>query len=406
MPIQKLKFIEDKTEFGLEYDWDLIRKEYKRLNCPAEFFDPTTSPLKQAKYFVDLSDRSTGKTTGWLLLGLIMYWQYGTQTQYIRQNQENIAPKYTRTLYDVVLENNYIEIITDGVYNSIVYQSRSWYLCKVDESGNIVEKDDTRCCFMLSIDKAMDLKSSYNAPFGDFIVFDEFIGDYYYPNEFVKFCDAVKTIIRERQSPIIVMLANTINKHSQYFNELEVYDEVQDMQQGDHKLITTDRGTKIYVEILGATVVKKKKRSILNKLFFGFHAPELASITGEDWAVRNYQHIPDPVTDVFDDRLDYEYVKRNIYIYHNSKYLRLDIVKHINLGICVYVHWATKTYPDSIILTCEDRFDKRFFYRLGPPKLAKTLEKLFKDNRFYYASNDVGSFMTNYMKYITKVQPY
>ena len=102
---------------------------------------------------------------------------------------------------------------------------------------------------MLSIDKHLDYKSVYNCPTGDIIIFDEFIGNYYYRNEFVNFNDLLKTIIRERQSPIIVMLANVIEKNSQYFNELEIYDNIQRLHQGENEIITSERGTKIYVEI-------------------------------------------------------------------------------------------------------------------------------------------------------------
>lgn len=405
MPTQKLKYINNQTDNGLEYDWNLIRRTYNSLGCPAIYYNPTTAPLAQAKYFDLLSDRSTGKTTNVMLLGLCMYWLYGTQIQYIRQLETHIMPKFTRSLFDVILQNDYIRKLTDNTYNSITYKSRRWYMCKVID-GEIVEQDDVACCFMCSIDKAMDLKSSYNAPFGDFIVYDEFIGKYYTPNEFVHFCDLVKTIIRERHSPIIFMIANTIDKHSQYFNELEIYDDIQVMQQGDHKLITTQRGTKVYFEIIGSSPQKKTKRSIVNKLFFGFNAPELAAITGDDWAVSNYQHIPEPLDDEQDDRPDYDYIYRNLYIFHNSKYLRLDIVRHKTLGVVCYVHWATRTYKDSYIMTCEDRYDPRYHYKLGSPKIERLLKKLFATNRVYYATNDVGSFFTNYMKYIQKHLPY
>lgn len=120
---------------------------------------------------------------------------------------------------------------------------------------------------MLSIDNAENYKSSYNAPYGDLIIFDEFIGKYYYRNEFVRFNDLLKTIIRDRQSPIIVLLANTIDKNSQYFNELEIYNTVQNMKQGDSEIITSERGTNIYVEILESGVKKQKTRSIVNTLF-------------------------------------------------------------------------------------------------------------------------------------------
>lgn len=405
MPTQPQTYINGKPDNGLAYDWNLIKKTYKSLNCPSEYYDPTTAPLASAKYFCELSDRSTGKTTNWILLGLCAYWLYGCQTIYVRQFSDHIAPKYTQNLWSVIIQNGYIEKLTGGVYNHITYKSRRWYLCK-NNKGDITDIDDTPCMFMCSVDKAMDLKSSANFPLGDIILYDEFIGKFYTPNEFVHFCDLVKTIIRERHSPIVVMLANTIDKHSQYFNELEVYDEVQVMHQGDHQLITTDRGTKIYVEMIGASQAKKKKRSFVNKLFFGFNSPEMAAITGDDdWAVSNYQHIPEPLEDSLDDRPDYEYLIRNVYIFHNQKYARLDIVKHKVLGIICYVHWATRVYDDSIILTCQDRQDPRYYYRFGPPRVARLIDKLNKTNGFYFASNDVGSFVTNYVKYAQKISP-
>ena len=84
---------------------------------------------------------------------------------------------------------------------------------------------------------------------------------------------------------------------------------------------------------------------------------------------------------------------------------RPDIVKHKVLGIICYVHWATRVYDDSIILTCQDRQDPRYYYRFGPPRVARLIDKLNKTNGFYFASNDVGSFVTNYVKYAQKISP-
>ena len=396
-PVEPRVYIDGKTENGLVYDFRKIKSEYEKLNCPPEYRDPSSLPLAYAKLFVDISDRSTGKTTNWILLAMCMYKLYGTNAIYIRQRDDMIAPKNTINLFAVILEHDYISTLFDGQWNSVFYKSRRWYLCRRDEAGDIEEVDDTYFMFMCSVLKATDLKSGFNAPFGDFLIFDEFISKDYYPSEFILFCDLVKTIIRDRQSPIVVMLANTIDKHSQYFNELEIYEEIQTMSQGDSRLITTDLGTKIHVEILGMNAKKQKKRSIVNKLFFGFKSPELASVTGYDWAQKNYQHIPDTTKE--DNSV---VIYNHVYILHNERLIRLDFVHHDELGFCIYVHWATKTHPDSIILTSNQRHDSRYCFGFGPARLQKIITKCLQERRFYYASNDVGSFFSNYYNYIKK----
>ena len=388
-----MKYINDNIEYGLEYDWDKINKKFKSLKIPKDVYNPSKLDFTVSKYFLLLSERSIGKTTNVILYGMCMYILYGTVIQYVRQKPESIEPRNVRDLFDTILANDYITKLTDGKYNSVTLKAKRWYLCKIDTDGKIVEIDNNHFMFMCAVLKGEDLKSSYNAPTGDFIVYDECINTYYYPNEFVLFCDLVKTIIRERRSPIIIMLANTIDKHSEYFNELGIYEQVQTLFQGQNMTIKNPTGTTVYVEIIGKTIEKAQKRSVLNALFFGFKNPKLASITGADWAIKNYQHIPS---------FEIEYLSRRIYIYHNDRYISLDIVKSEELGYCVYVHWATKTYPDSIILTLDDRYDSRYIYKLGSGRLGKMLNHLYKENRFYYATNDVGAFFDNYLKLCSK----
>lgn len=64
----------------------------------------------------------------------------------------------------------------------------------------------------------------------------------------------------------------------------------------------------------------------------------------------------------------------------------------------VAVHRATRTYDDSIIFTIGeiDKNNKRF--RFGFTPSDKRLWELYKRNKFYYASNDIGSLIDNYVK--------
>lgn len=399
--MEKIRYIENKEEYGILYDWKKIRKEYAKLDCPPDVYDPTTAPLETAKYFVENSERNVGKTTNWLLIGMIMHEMYGTIIQYVRQTEEMIMPKSLKDLFSTILVFNYVEKITGGRWNSVVYKARRYYYCNVDETGKIIEQDIEHFMFCCCVEKAEQLKSSYNAPTGDLIIYDECIGKYYYPNEFVRFCDLAKTIIRGRRSPIFVFLANTINPHAAIYNELEIYDDIQLMSIGEHKIVETAKGTKIYIELIGVTAEKKRKNTIINKLFFGFKNPLLGSITGDDWAIKNYQHIPEVPTD---DKEQYvEVISRRLYLFYNNKYVRFDVVRHYELGICLYAHWATKTYKDSIILTAADRTDRRYQHKLGCGNVEKFVKNSFAQNRIYYATNDIGSFVESYFAYIQKI---
>ena len=391
-----MKYIDDNKELGILYDWKKIFRLYKKLGCPDNVYNPTALPINQAKYFMLLSERKTGKTTNLLLLGMCANQEYGTVIHYIRQREDMVVNKTIKDLFTTIRQYGYIEKITKGKYNDVVYKSRRWYYCNIDDNG-ICEIAPTHFMYCCSIDKAFDLKSSYSSPLGDFIIFDEFISPYYYPNEFVSFEDLCDTIIRKRKSPIIFLLSNTIDKHSQYFNEFCVYDEIQRMNIGDKEIVETDMGTRVYVEIIKLKIDNEQsaEKKEHNKLFYGFSNPQLNSITGVEWATKSYPHInPEWNNDI---------IINNYYLKYNTKLLKLDIVQN-EIGICVLIHRATKTYNDSIIYTIGDIDDNRYRFKFGNNKIDALIWKLYKANKFYYADNSCGTIVNNYIKQAIKIK--
>ena len=171
----KIEYIDGKHKLGIQYDWNLISKEYKRLKCPKEYNNPLTNGIDKAHIHLLVSERSTGKTTNLIIVGIIMHYLYGTTTQYIRANDKMITYQKTKNLFDVILEYDYISKITKGKYNSVHYHSRRWYLCLKDDEGEIIEKADNHFMCMLACNESDNYKSSYNAPKGDWIIYDEFI---------------------------------------------------------------------------------------------------------------------------------------------------------------------------------------------------------------------------------------
>lgn len=385
------KYINNDAVYGIEYDWKKIRKKYKKLGCPSELYNPCKIPFESCKYNVLLSERATGKTTNLLLVGMIMNWEYGTIIQYIRQRDMMIAPKITRELYEVIKNPayGYIEKITDGQYNTIVYKSRRWYFAKCNDMLEVEEVAPNHFCYMLSLDDDELLKSGYNCPTGDLILFDEFIGKYYRPNEFAIFCNIIKTIVRKRLSPVIVMLANTIDLYSPYYEDLEIADKIKTMRIGDDLVHTTEKGTSIYVELIGLRGVQvNKDKAIFNSKFFGFKNPRLSSITGEDWALEAYPKPPEKS----------KTIQRGFYIKYSNKLCAIDVCYHDSIGYFCICHFAHRSYDDSLIIIdgCVNAYNEIFDFK--ETSFSEKILKMYKINRFYYANNMVGNFVTSFMK--------
>ena len=198
----KIKYIQDKQNLGIDYDWGLIRKEYNKLGVPGDYYDIPWKAIQEGnKYIMSLSERSTGKTTNLgLLVGLVMNKLYKTQVVYIRPTEDELSASHAQKLVDVIKtynEGQYIKALTDGEYNSMYYHWRQFFYCFVNETGEIEKKSTTPIIQMLSVARASDYKSTLNLPLGDWIVYDEFIGKYYRPDEAIHFLDLLKTIIRD-----------------------------------------------------------------------------------------------------------------------------------------------------------------------------------------------------------------
>lgn len=396
-----MEYIENNKEFGIKYDLTEIQKLYKKLKCPRGTFRPPLQALENHKYIIELSERSTGKTTNWLLIGLCMNSLYGTIVQYIRQKESMTTPSYADKLVEVINQYNqgqYVKILTNDKYNAITYHWKKFYYCNIDENGKVTERADRECIQVLSIDKNLDYKSGYNAPLGDFILFDEFLSKFYNFNEAIDFFDLCSTIIRGRKSPFIVMLANTIKLRSPYFEEFMIQRQVASAKKGVPISITSELGTRIYFEIIDRPSTDEKQEH--NRLFFGFSNPKLASITGSaTWAFEQVPHIPKIEHTIIDKRL---YIQLSTYEFIQCEFVSTD------KGVKLFVHSANKPYKDSIVLTLtEDRHDTdgRYLYGMGNKRIYNILMNFLATREVYYSTNEVGYDFKNYIVQ-AKQNPY
>lgn len=389
--MEHIKYIENNQSLGIDYDIKEIRKLYKSLNCPKEVYNPDYLPLEKNHYYVLLSERQLGKTTNLLLYGMCFNWKYGTIIHYVRQTADMIAPKSIQDIFSTIIKYDYISRLTEGKYNTVVYLHRRWYLAKQVE-GEIVDRCENHFMFDCSVDKAFDLKSSYNCPVADFIIFDEFIGKYYTPNEFIRFCDLLKTLVNNRVSPYVFLIANTIDRHSPYFSEMEIEREILSLPQGVLTEFTSSRGTKICVEIIQSTKKTKSIKTRVNELFFNFKNPNLSAITGGDvWSVDNYPHLPEDNPEKISET--------GLYISISGLLLKIDLVYSETLDrSLLYIHRATRTHSDSTILVTRDIQSPNESYLLSNKKIKKFIKRYYDTDSIVFNNNTDGSTFSSFIR--------
>ena len=119
----KFKFIEGNEEYGIQYDWNAIRKVFRGLKTPSNLWDPTEVPWESIAYDVELSTRATGKTTQAILFGMCARKVYpGFQIGIMRCREEQIMPKNVSKMLDTIRSydgGRYIRYLTDGHWNDI-----------------------------------------------------------------------------------------------------------------------------------------------------------------------------------------------------------------------------------------------------------------------------------------------
>ena len=288
----------------------------------------------------------------------------------------------------------YIRQITENRWNDVTIKARKIYYCLRDDRGDIVEKCSDPVIYLLTLEENMDIKSVFNAPRGDLIIFDEFVSDMYRTNEFVTFCDELKTVIRSRISPRAVLLSNTINLTSPYFRELEISKEVRKLHTNESTVVTTELGTKLYVRISDTPATKHK--GLLNSLFFGFKNPQLAAIRGGD-TVWNFRQVPRILTSDEDVYLD-----RKLKIDTMDEILSVDFVSTPDRGLVANIH-PGEVHDDSIVLTMSDIWDRQHRKGLGFGQREKMLELLIDRGKVYYSDCETAAVLEHY---IAEVRDY
>ena len=390
-----------------KYDIKWFDRELNRIGSPKRYRFPMKEILDH-DYGIILSMRQdAGKTTTALLYGLLMNKKYKYPIEYIRNDDSQIRRAAAETLFNVILKHDYITKIYDGEWNTVVYHymQHKFYLAKKDEEGNIIESEEP-ICILHSNEDWSDIKSSYNSPLGNYIIFDECLDTHRATHLLWKeLMENISTIGRvgsdeERSSKChVIILGNNTDRFGWIFQDFCISDLIPDLKYGTMIKFKTDMGTDGVVALMEQSDVQKERLKNKDIHFFGFNSVKAAQFIGtSEWTSKEYQH-PDFYIDFK------KCYFRRMYIFHRQRYIQLNMFFDDEHKKYIFLHFASEPLKkDNIILTLNPVSECDFYgiceYE-DNKKVSEFVRKVFrlrKENRWYYQSNLIGEIVDDYLK--------
>ena len=344
---------------------------------------------KNATYNVIFGERSNGKTYATLKQVLENYFSDGSQFAYIRRWSVDVQPKRMNNLFNSIIEDGYLEKLSDGKFTAIFYRTGRFYLCTYNDKGKPIYNEEDIIGYAFSLSENEHNKAN-SYPRVTTIIFDEFLTNkIYLPDEFILFMNTVSTIVRQRTNVKIYMLGNTVNKFCPYFKEMGLTN-ILSMKQGTIDLYTYGE-SKLKVAVEYADSKKKFKK---NNFYFAFNNPKLKMITGGAWELNIYPHAP------------VKWLPKNIiftyFIDFNDNIYQCEIINK-DTNVFTFIHEKTTPIknPDKDIIYTLD-YNPKINYNVNILKpLTDYQNKItwfYTHDRVYYQDNNVGDAINNYLK--------
>lgn len=363
----------------------------------SKFYSLKNILSQNAHYYVIFGERSNGKTYAVLEYALKKYFETGEQLAIVRRWDEDfIGATSSRTCFDSLSQNgdneNVIEKMSGGRYDSIIYYSGRFYLSYTNEEGKKIRTDN--CVAYGFTLNAWEHFKGASFPNVTTVLFDEFMTrTRYLPNEFVIFQNVLSTIIRRRDNVKIFMCANTVSKHDcLYFNEMGLH-RVKQMKVGEIELYTYGNSPlKVAVEFSDSP--SKSKPS---DVYFAFDNPRLQMITGQGtiWEMDIYPHCPCKYTP--------KEILFTFFIVFDREMLQGEIVSHEDL-LFLYIHKKTTPLKDTDhdLIYCQE-YNPRPNYRRnilrGKYRVEQRISDLFRNDKVFYQDNEVGEIIRSYLNW-------
>ena len=361
-----------------------------------KFYSTQRIDKEGAQYNMIIGERSNGKTYAVLNEKILKnYIETGKQGAYVRRWSKDLKRKRGKAIFHAIVANGLVEKYTEGKYTNVTYGAGGWYLSYYDEENRRNVLDDRPFCYSFSL-SAQEHDKSASFPGITTICFDEFLTrGAYLPDEFVLFMNTISTIVRHRNDVTIYMLGNTVNKYSPYFGEMGLT-HIREQKQGTIEVYTYgDSDLKVAVEYCSG-IAKEGKSS---DIYFAFDNPKLNMITSGVWELDIYPHCPvkynrsNVIIDFF--------IEFGVELLHGEM---VWIERDRTVLEFIYIHRKSTELKDignDILYTTRTLPNPNVSSNLLKPRnrVEKVIYDLFRNEKVFYQSNDVGEIVRNYLNW-------
>ena len=363
----------------------------KKLNFHPYDIKKTIEQYPDSIYYMIIGERTGGKTYSSLDYCLERYFLYGEEFVYLRRFEEDIKKKRMDQVFSPFVNSGYISMISEGKYNDVYYYAGKFYLCETHDDKRI--RAEKPFAYALSINTMVHDKST-SYPNVVNLIFDEFLTrQVELVDEFADFMNVISTIFRTRENCKIIMLGNTVNKYSTYFKEMGL-NHVTSMSPGSIDVYNYG-DSKLQVVVERTTPQETNGKP--NDYIFAFDNPRLKMITGGAWEVDIYPHIR------------WKYLPKDVvltfWIDFDDALLKCDIISD-DMGTYIHIkpHTSERKRNDEIVYGPECSPDPYHIRRITDPvnNVTKVIRDLFKSDKVFYSSNEVGEIVRNYLIWCKK----
>lgn len=343
-------------------------------------------------YDMFIGERSNGKTYSALDMMLEDYCTRGWENVYLRRYREDITSTEMSDLFEAHEKNNRILHWSNGKFTRVYYSRSRFYLANYDDNGKPI-LDERPFCRTMSLTNYQRYQGK-PYPFINNIVFDEFMTrNGYLPNEFAMFRSIVSTVFRdERPNGKVIMLANTVNKSCPYFTEMGL-NHVWKMEQGSSEIYTYGKsGLKVFVAYLESSAKYGGKET---DRFFAFDNPAMNMITTGAWEMAVYPRLPDGYEPTRKDIIQWFFIRFENWVIAGR------IVSAKEGEYIYFTPWTSALKDDDIVYTTKP--DVRDTWRMSltkqSDKLSMIICKMIRQNQCFFANNETGEVLRNYLKW-------
>lgn len=344
----------------------------------------------EAYYYMIIGERSNGKTYSTLDYCLEKYFKEGEQFAYLRRFGEDIRKKQLSNLFSAHVENKRLLELSGGEWGSVDYTGGKFRLARTKDD-NSVEYSEEPIGFAFDLN-SMEHFKSISFPKITTVVFDEFLSrQSYLPNEFLLFTNVLSTIIRLRNNVKIFMLGNTVNKYCPYFGEMGLT-HIKEQKQGTVDVYNyANTGLQVVVEYCAASEKHGGKES---DVYFAFDNPQLQMITTGTWEIAIYPHLP----------IHYKPkdVVAEFFVEFDGEILHGEVICADDGAPFIFFHPKTTPIQDEeydIVYGQTPSYmrNKRIGFSHYDDKLSKFICQCLRENRVFYATNETGEILRNYV---------